>query len=256
MSSKSEFSVADQYHYSRLSSTRWIISHLARYKGFLGGFVLFAILTNILNSFVPTLAGVAFNALTQGSSARSLLLTIALTMVGIILVQGVVDLSARLSVEVLSKRFARDAREELYVSLLGKSQTFHNRQRVGDIMARASNDMNELRNMVSPGFDVIFDSFTSLVVILIFVAFINLQLLLVPLLFTVALVFSLRYYSRQLTPVSDQMRAQFGDTNALLNEAVVGVEVVKATAQEKQEIHKFSLSARRYRDFYVKSGQI
>jgi hypothetical protein len=45
----------------------------------------------------------------------------------------------------------RDAREELTISLLGKSQTFHNRQRVGDIMARATNDVRQLNPMMNPG---------------------------------------------------------------------------------------------------------
>ena len=51
---------------------------------------------------------------------------------------------------MLAQRFERDAREELYVSLLGKSQTFHNRQRVGDIMARATNDVRHAEPMSSP----------------------------------------------------------------------------------------------------------
>ncbi len=52
------------------------------------------------------------------------------------------------------------------------------------------------------------------------------------------------------------MREQFGATNAVLNEAVAGIEVVKATAQEKQEIRKFSTRAGRYRDYYVENGKI
>ncbi len=145
---------------------------------------------------------------------------------------------------------------KLYVSLLGKSQTFHNRQRVGDVMARASNDMTALSDMVVPGFDIIFDSFTSLVTVLTFIGLLKLQLLIAPLLFTVVFLIALRHYSRQLSPVSNQMRAQFGTTNAILTEAVNGIEVVKATAQEEQEKRKFNVSSLLYRDFYVKNGRV
>jgi ATP-binding cassette, subfamily B, bacterial len=72
----------------------------------------------------------------------------------------------------------------------------------------------------------------------------------------VMFLFALRHYSRRLNPVSDQMRDQFGVTNAVLNEAVTGIEVVKATAQETQELSKFESNATRYRDFFVKSGKI
>ena len=45
------------------------------------------------------------------------------------------------------------ARDELYASLLGKSQAFHDRQRVGDIMARATDDVNQLSSMMAPGLE-------------------------------------------------------------------------------------------------------
>jgi ATP-binding cassette, subfamily B, bacterial len=255
---KREFTVANEYRYNYANPARWIASHLLRHKFFLFGLMFFSISGNTLYSMIATLTGAAFNAVTQQQevAARDQLVMIALAMIALILAQSTVDMVARLSAEVLSKRFARDAREELYISLLGKSQTFHNRQRVGDVMARASNDMAELSNMVSPGFDIIFDSFVSLTVILIFIGFLNIQLLLVPGIYTIIFFITLRLYSRKLGPVSNQMREQFGVTNSILNEAVAGVEVVKATAQEEQEIRKFSHNAGRYRDFYVQGGRI
>ncbi len=258
MSFKQEFTVTGEYHYKRASATRWIVSHFLRYKRYVLAYILTAILANILiNALIPVLTGSAFDAVSRGdATGRALLLRIALSLLVIVFAGVLMDLGARLSSEIMGKRIARDARNELYLSLLGKSQTFHNRQRVGDIMARASNDMTSLSDMIVPGFDIIFDSFLSIVVVLISIAFLNVQLLLAPLLFVVAFLFALRHYSRKLNPVSDQMRAQFGTTNAVLNEAVSGVEVVKATAQEAQEQRKFSENASLYRDYFVKSGQI
>lgn len=257
MSSKQEFTVTGEYQYNRFSPTRWIISHILHYKFYTAFFLLTALLANVLiNSFIALLTGAAFDAVAPGGGGRDLLIHIALALLGIILIGGVMDLCARLSAEVLGKRVARDARNELYLSLLGKSQTFHNRQRVGDIMARASNDMTALSDMIVPGFDIIFDSFLSIVVVLISIAFLNIQLLLAPSLFVIAFLLALRRYSRRLSPISNQMRAQFGTTNAVLNEAVTGIEVVKATAQEQQEQNKFVKNASLYRDYFVKNGQL
>jgi ATP-binding cassette, subfamily B, bacterial len=207
-------------------------------------------------SFIAVLIGRAFNAVSDGEAGRTLLIQVALILIVLIVVETSTNLGARLSAEIIGKRFARDAREELYISLLGKSQTFHNRQRVGDVMARVANDMSQLSDMIVPGFDTVFDSFSSLSIVLLFIGLLNPQLLLVPLLFTLGFLIALRHYSHKLAPVSDSMRAEFGNTNAVLNEAVTGIEVVKASAQEEQEKNKFALHARRYRDFYVKSGQI
>ncbi len=251
---KREFTAADEYLYNRATPTRWIVSHLVRYKFVVLRFMITAILANIFNAAVPSLTGVAFDAVRHNNHAQ--LLTVVFSLLVVIALTGVTDLTARLSAEILGKRFARDSRDELYLSLLSKSQTFHNRQRVGDVMARASNDITQLSDMVVPGFDIIFDSFTALAVPMVFIAFINSQLLLAPLLFVALFLIALRDYSRKLNPISNRMREQFGTMNAVLNEAVSGVEVVKATGQEGQEQRKFRYNASRYCDYFVKNGQI
>src|SRR5207253_5888816 len=252
--SKREFTIANEYQYNLTNPVRWIVSHVLRYKRYIASFVLASIVTNALYACVPILTGTAFNAVLQGAGSQ--LVNIALLILGVVLVGGVVDLTARLSSEILGKRLATDARDELYLNLLGKSQTFHNRQRVGDIMARAANDMVRLSDMIVPGCDSIIDSFTSLIIVITFIGFLKPQLLLAPLLYTVVFVLALRAYSRQLQPVSDEMRNQFGKMNAVLTETVSGIEVVKATAQEKQEQIKFEKNAKRYRDFFIQNGEV
>lgn len=139
---------------------------------------------------------------------------------------------------------------------LGKSQTFHNQQRVGDIMARAANDVRFVNEMMTPGFSLLYDSMMAILMPIIFIAFIDLRLLLAPLAFCFFYYFALRHYMRQLDPVSDAVRARFGDMNATLNEAVSGIEVVKAAGQERQELGKFIRDARRYRDMFVQQGDV
>ena len=254
--SNREFSVTNEYRYNHTSAVRWILSHVLRYKRFIASFTVASIITNTFYATVPILTGLAFTAVLQGKSAQAQLVHIVLLILAVVLIGGVVDLSARLSSEILGKRLATDARDELYANLLGKSQTFHNRQRVGDIMARAANDMKQLSDMIVPGVDSVVDSFTSLTVTLVFIGLLSPQLLLAPLLYTVVFIIALRYYSRRLEPVSNKLRDQFGKMNAVLTETVSGIEVVKATAQEKQEQSKFAISARKYRDFFIQNGEV
>jgi ATP-binding cassette subfamily B protein len=253
----SEFATAEPLHTDRRGPVRWLWSQVRRQRFFLTVFLGGSLLMVALNSMVPTLTGVAFDAVLtdRGDRANSLAI-VSLSLVIVVVLRGVLDLAARLSSEVLSKRLERDARDELYVSLLGKSQTFHNRQRVGDLMARAANDIRQLSFMVNPGIDLIVDSGLQGIIPLFFIAFIDPRLLLVPLLFVVAFVFALRRYMRQLSPVSTEMREQFGTLNAGLAEAVRGVEVIKVTAQEEQERRRFEINAGRYRDAFVRNGLI
>jgi ATP-binding cassette subfamily B protein len=248
--------VADEYPYDRRSPVRWIISHGLRYKRFLIGMIVAIAASNVMDSAIPALTGLAFNEVLRPQPSRDQLLLIALAILAAVIGRGIVNAAGHFANEFLGKRMQRDARDELYVNLLGKSQTFHNRQRVGDIMARASNDASQLSDMVVPGFDILFDSFSSLAITLVFIAGINPQLLLSPVLFTIAFLIALRDYMRRLRPVADQMRAQFGTVNAGLAEAVTGIEVVKATAQEEQERRKFEHNARAFRDYFVQNGRI
>lgn len=77
------------------------------------------------------------------------------------------------TLQLLSGRVASNAREDLFLSLLGKCQTFYHRQRVGDIMARATNDITTVDKMIMIGFDLIFDSFTRMAVTLVFIGLLD-----------------------------------------------------------------------------------
>jgi ATP-binding cassette subfamily B protein len=251
-----EFTVAGEHHYNRTGPVRWVLSHALRYKFFAAIFVLGTIGANALNSAMQPLTGAAFNEVLQPHPNASRLLLIALGILGLVLGTFVLGPAGVFGSEVLAQRLERDARDELYLSLLGKSQTFHNRQRVGDIMARAANDVRQLNPMINPGVSLILDSFSALVIPIIFIGFINSQLLLAPLLFTAAFIVALRDYTRRLNPVAGAMREQFGIMNAGLEETITGIEVVKSSAQEPQEQRKFLDNARRYRDLFVRNGQI
>lgn len=251
---RSEFTVADQFRSDRRSPLRWVLSHQLRNKKYVVGALLGSLGFIILNSTVPGLTGIAFDAVLDGN--RGTLVTVVLVLLGIVVVRGALDLGARLCSEVLAKRFERGGREELYISLLGKSQTFHNRQRIGDLMARAANDVRQLSSMISPGFDLLFDSIMQGLVPLVFIALIDWRLLLSPLAFAVVFIIALRGYTKKLGPVSTRMREQFGDLNAGLTEAVRGIEVVKVTAMEPREHGKFEKNAKLYRDSFVEQGVI
>lgn len=251
-----EFSVAEAHQYDHSSPLRWVLSHLWRYKLLLLGFVLGSILTSVLFSAVPRLTGLAFDAVLQPDVANTRLVTITLIILGLLLVRSAIDLTNSFAIETLGQRLERDARDELYVSLLGKSQTFHNRQRVGDIMARAANDVRQLNPMMNPGVSLITESLIGIITPLTFIALLEPRLLLAPVSFVFLFAFALRHYMRQLNPVSGAMRRQFGVMNAGLNETITGIEVVKAEAQEAQERDKFTRNASLFRDYFVEQGRV
>ncbi len=256
---KAEFRVEHAPTYNQTSPVRWVLSHLSRYKLLLAAFFVGMTVTNIFNAAIPRQIGAAFGVVTGETIVPDPYYAIALitlTLVGLAVGRFFCDALASLSMEVVAKRLERDGRDELYLNLLGKSQTFHNQQRVGDVMARAANDVRFVNEMMMPGFSLLYDSMMAIFIPILFIGFIDPRLLLAPLTFCFFYYFAVRLYMHQLEPVSERVRARFGDMNATLNEAVTGIEVVKAASQDKQELGKFLRDARHYRDAFVKEGEV
>lgn len=254
--SKKEFRLEGKYTYNRTSAVRWIISHMMRYPALPVTIVLGSFLSNMAYSSIQVIMGRAFDLIGQPDWATS---TLAMLAIGIFLLataQGLVGLLRNYATEFMAQRYERDARDELYVDLLGKSQTFHGRQRIGDIMARATNDVRTLNIMISPGFLLIVDSLMGIAVPILLIGFLDPRLLLVPVLFLIAFTITVWDYARQLNPVSASMRRQFGTMNAGLAETISGIEVVKGNAQEAQEGQKFISDAAKFRDYFIRNGEI
>ncbi len=251
-----EFQVEDEYRYSRKGPVRWILSHLIRYPHLPLLLIFTAVVNNIAYSGIQVFVGRAFDVISAAGFQLSALAYPVMVILGLALGEGSAGILRNFSGEFLAQRIERDSREELYLSLLGKSQTFHGRQRVGDIMARATNDVRALNLMFSPGLTLIIDSTLALVVPVIMIGLIHPSLLLVPLIFTGLLIITIIDYNRRLKPVSIAQREQFGVLNAGLAEAVAGIEVVKANVRERYEWNKFTGNARLFRDYFVRQGLI
>ncbi|PKO20700.1 MAG: ABC transporter ATP-binding protein [Chloroflexi bacterium HGW-Chloroflexi-1] len=253
---KKEFRLENEYPYRRTGPERWIGSHLWRYAAFPLAALGAAIINNLCYSTIQILIGRAFDLITTPGWAPAALLRLALTVIAVAVGQGLSGLSRNYSVEFVAQRIERDARDELYVSLLGKSQTFHGRQRIGDIMARATNDVRSLNLMFSPGLMLIIDSAMAVMVPFLLIARMRLDLLLAPGILLILLTITVYDYNRRLQPVSTGLRDQFGAMNAGLAEAISGIEIVKANVQERYEWLKFTGDARVFRDYFVRQGVI
>lgn len=251
-----EFVLDNAPNFNRKGPVRWILSHMRRYPQFPLVLLAMSIISNIAQGRIHIFVGQGFDIITTPGWLNSSLLAVALSILAAAATQGVAGLVRSFATEFLAQRIERDSRDEMYADLLGKSQTFHGRQRIGDIMARATNDVRMLNMMFSPGIMLITDSSLGLVVPIFMIGLLNWKLLLVPLIFTVLLVITVYDYSKRLQPVSVGQREQFGAMNAGLTDAIAGIEVVKANVRESFEWDKFTGNAKGFRDFFIKQGKI
>lgn len=209
-----------------------------------------------LAAAVPVLVGRAFNTILADPSALNDLLQIALLIAGSQVLRGSLQLGRNFGAEVMGQRLERDIREELYVSLLGKSMTFHNLLPVGDTMARATNDVRAINLMFSPGMNLVVGSGNFLIMPILVSFSMDPALVLTPLLFLIAYFLALWQYLYELRPIADWVRSAFGAMNARLAETLDGIEIVKGHATEQEEGSRFAVNARSFRDAFVRQGDV
>ena len=252
----SEFAIAQSWTSDRRGPVRWLWSHTLRHKLQILG-VLFGAFSNAaLAALAPVLVGQAFDAVSATLADLGTLGRAAALIAGSQVLRGGLQLVRNFSAEVIGQRMERDTRDELYSSLIGKSMSFHDLQPTGEVMARATNDVREVNFMFNPGLNLVIGSANFLFMPLFVAPAIAPQLLAAPLVYLVAYVISVRAYLRQLNPAAQQVRDEFGKMNAVLAEAIEGIETVKAAAQEKREGNRFLRAVTGWRDAYVQQRDI
>jgi ATP-binding cassette subfamily B protein len=255
-STPSEFTLPQRRKTDRQGPGRWIFSHAIHYWHLAVIMTVGAIGNAALAAVVPILIGQAFDLILETPELIGALVRIAVLIAVSQVVRGVLQFGRNFGAELIGQKMERDIRDEMYVSLLGKSMTFHSLQPIGDIMARATNDVREINLMFSPGINLVIGSANFLIMPLILAPGIYPTLVITPALFMISYILSVWQYLRELHPITDEVRDSFGHLNTRLAEVIDGIETVKGMAEEKDEVGRFKSSAIRFRNAYVHQGDV
>ena len=204
---------------------RWIVSHLRCYPVVVVLAVLCQLVSWLLFALMPVMIGRAAQVVIDGLGSRELLLA-ALRLLGVMAGNAAALITVMACTASLGHRLQRDARDELYRGLLGKSQTFHNRQRIGDLVARATDDTRMVNEMINPGLVYLTDLPIRFVVTLTYVLLIDPVLAIVPALYGLAFAAAVRDHMRRVGPALAEQRTRYGRLAAVAEEVITGIEVV------------------------------
>jgi ATP-binding cassette subfamily B protein len=211
----------------------------------------------LLASIPAILIGQAVNAISSATAPdTATLLRYAWLIVGSQTLRAFLMFARGFGFELLAQFIEKVTRKELYISLLGKNMTFHSLQSIGDIMARATNDVREVNMMFSPGINLVFGSLIFLFMPLFLAPRYHPQLIIIPLLFIISYAFALSSYLKKMNVLSRKVRSAFGKMNTRLSESLDGIEIVKGNVQEDQEITRFENNIGTYRDGAVEQGKL
>jgi ATP-binding cassette subfamily B protein len=228
-----------------VSPLRRLLPYVLRYRHlFLIGLVC-SVVTTAVALTSPLILRFAVDDLTR-EVTRAKLLYYAELLVGIGLVGGLFRFLTRRILIGASRHIEYDLRNDFFAHLQKLELAYFQSHRTGDLMSRATNDLNAVRMMIGPS--VMYSSNT----ILTFVAALALMISIDGWLTLVSLIplpfvsISVHYFGTQIHKRFEQIQAQLSDVSAVAQESLSGVRVVRAYRQEQSELERFRRSNDEY----------
>lgn len=175
-----------------------------------------------------------------------------LILVGVMLVKGFFSYWQRWILIGMSRDVEYDLRNDLLSRLLKLDPEFYVRNRTGDLMSRATNDLNAVRMVLGPGIMYSATTIVTMAIALFFMFKLSPVLtlwVLIPVPFVVVAVY---YFGERIHRLSEIIQAALGVLSTRAQENLTGIRVVRAYAQEQPEIERFDEANREYVDRNIK----
>jgi ATP-binding cassette subfamily B protein len=160
-------------------------------------------------------------------------------MVAVGLAKAVVMVARRLLAGNLSLDVEYDLRTGVYRHLLSLEQRYHDEHQTGQLLSRATADVTAIRTFLGYGLIFITQYVALLVAVVVLLIYTNPVLALASFVLAPLMIWASARYSRRSFPVLRDVQQRVADVTTQAEEAIVGVRVVKAFAQEDREVERF-----------------
>ncbi len=224
---------------------RPLVPYLKRHWTGLAWGAVCVLLNNGVWILFPQVIRRAINALNSGVT-RQKLFTYCLLIIGIALFKGVFQFLTRYVVIGISRDIEFDLRNDLFAHLERLSYSYYQRNRTGDIMARATNDLNAVRMLLGPAIMYSANTLVFTIGALIFMLAISPKLTLIAFLPLPIASVIIQYFGRRIHERFERIQAMFSDISARAQENFSGARVIRAYVQEQAEIAAFETANQEY----------
>jgi ATP-binding cassette subfamily B protein len=144
----------------------------------------------------------------------------------------------------------------MYNSLLEQSFSFYDQQRTGQLMARATGDINMLGRFFNFGFRLALNNVLLLVLVIYSMVSISIRLTLVSVIILPFLLITTLNFSRRIRPMWQAIREQNGEITSVLQENLSGVRVIRGFSREDYEEEKFWVEVEKYFDINIEMAKL
>jgi ATP-binding cassette subfamily B protein len=224
---------------------RRLLSFVVRYRGRYVLGLVFVVSTSAVTLLGPWVLRLAVDDLQTGVTRAKLLFYAALIVV-IAAGSGYSRFLMRRVIIGASRDVEYDLRNAFFAHLQRLPLSYFHSNRTGDLMSRATNDLNAVRTMVGPAVMYTTSTAFTFVVALALMASLNARLTLFALLPLPVVTLVARYSGRAIHERFERIQQQLSDLSAVTQEALAGVRVIRAYGQELTEIERFRRANQEY----------
>jgi ATP-binding cassette subfamily B protein len=226
-------------------SLRPLFPYLKKYRGSFAVGTLCVFLNNGIWILFPQIIRRAVNDLHLGVT-RQKLGTYALLLLAVAGAKGIFQFLTRWILIGISREIEFDLRNDLFQHLESLSYSYYQRTRTGDIMARATNDLNAVRMLLGPAIMYSANTVVFTAGALAFMLSISPRLTLYAFLPLPIVSITIQYFGKRIHERFERIQAMFSEISARAQENFSGARVIRAYVQEEPEIAGFETSNREY----------
>jgi ATP-binding cassette subfamily B multidrug efflux pump len=226
-------------------SLRTVRVYLWRYRKGLALGLGALVLKDVAGAAQPLAIRAAIDTLSHAHGQRRLLF-FAGCLVGLALVKGLFQYWMRVIIIGISRDIEYDLRNDLFRHLVELSPDYYGRMRTGDIMARATNDLNAVRMMLGPGIMYWTETSLTFILAIIIMVTVDWRLALLALMPAPLVSMAVIFFGRAIHARFERIQAMFSDISSRVQENLAGVRMVRAFVQEQAELRRFEELNRAY----------
>jgi ATP-binding cassette, subfamily B, multidrug efflux pump len=217
---------------------RPLFPYLAKYKkGYVIGFSAL-IITQVVGVTIPLVIKETFDSLTHGVTSQRLAF-FAFLLLGIALAKAVFQFWMRWVLIGISRDVEYDLRNDLFKHLMRQDTHYYNEHRTGDLMAKLTNDLNAVRNIVGPGIMYSANTVVTGIVTITLMAHLDLHLTLLALAPLPLASIAVKFFGQRIHERFERIQAMYSELTEKVRENLAGVRLVRSFRQEEPEMRQF-----------------
>lgn len=189
----------------------------------------------------PILLGVAIDQFIDTGDLPGLL-RMTLIMLGVFIFGGLASVGRGIIMVGVGQHLIADVRAELFTHLQSLSMAYHDRHKIGDLMSRVTNDSEAINQVLSNGLITFITDILTLGGIMISMFVLNWQLAVSTLILLPVMIYITGLVTRRSRVAFRQVQRNLGTMNAVMEENIAGIRVVKAFARAKDTIAQFKVA--------------